>query len=536
MEKRTLLAVVLSLAIIISFQLYMGKRYPQIATQARRTAENTVQASSSFGANEPAIATQSPSPILAEEKETIVETERFVITFTNIGGSIKNIELKDYPDLDTKEAFKLVQISDPKHHIAAVKELYLIPSSELLAYNLTEQGNQIIYTYSTGKIEIEKTYNIHNSLNHIELGITFKNLTDNLMSADYKIIGCSGIDRSEAFSSRFVEVNSKIDGKVTRDKKNSTKSGEVAWVGLKNKYFSIILKPYQYAKSAITERIDKNNLSAAVKSHQFTIPSYGQISHQYLLYAGPNDISRLKQYAMGLEEIVNYGIFGGISKLLLRLLVFFHRIFRNWGVAIICVTAIINLILSPLTMKSYKSMKQLQEIQPHIDKLRQLHKDNPTKLNKELMELYRKYKVNPMGGCLPLFLQMPIVIGMYQGIMRSIELKGSNFLWIKDLSKPDALPLPFSLPFFGDSINLLPILMIVAMIMQQKLSPMSKNKAQTEQQKQQQKMMLFMPLVFGLIFYSLPSGLVLYWLVNTVLMVVNQRRVTRSSVPAIVEG
>ena len=174
-----------------------------------------------------------------------------------------------------------------------------------------------------------------------------------------------------------------------------------------------------------------------------------------------------------------------------------------------------SFMLFPLTLKSLKSMKKLQELQPHIEKIRSDHKDNPHKLNKEVMELYRRYNVNPMGGCFPMLLQMPVFISLYQTLMRSVELKGATFLWIKDLSMPDAaFTLPFTLPFLGSAINLLPILMIGAMIVQQKSSQARSNAGQTDQQKM---MAAVMPIVFGFIFYSLPSGLVLYWLTNTVL-------------------
>ena len=183
--------------------------------------------------------------------------------------------------------------------------------------------------------------------------------------------------------------------------------------------------------------------------------------------------------------------------------------------ALLLLTCCVSLLLFPLSFKSLSSMRKLQELQPHIEKVRTQHKDNPQKLNKEIMEIYRRYKVNPMGGCFPMLLQMPIFIALYQTLMRSVELKGAQFLWIKDLSMPDAaFHLPFTMPFLGNAINILPILMIGAMIIQQKMSQVKTSAAQTEQQKM---MSTVMPVVFGVIFYSLPSGLVLYWLTNTLL-------------------
>jgi len=474
-------------------------------------------------------------PSSQPEQETTIETERFFITFTNIGGSIKRIALKDYTHAKTGEPTTIIDTKKREHNLTAINDLYAIPGSDQLAFEMARNGREITYTYSAGNLSIEKIFNIHNLNNHIELWIKFRNLSPTEIPAEYGIIAASGIDNSEAFSSRYVETNAKVSGKVVRAKKDSIEQGEVSWVALKNKYFSVILKPYQFGTQSFTKRLEDKNLAAGLKTTKFIIPSQGTVTHQYLLYAGPNDIAKLKEYNMGLEEVVDYGVFGGISKIFIKILRFFHNIFRNWGLAIIAVTVLMNTFLYPLNRKSYRSMKQMQELQPHMEQLRASHKDNPQKLQKEMMELYRRYKVNPMGGCLPLFLQMPIIFAMYQTIMRSLELKGANFLWIKDLSAPDAVPLPFTLPLFGNSINILPIFMVVAMILQQKLSPLSKGREQTEQQKQQQSIMLMMPIMFGFIFYSLPSGLVLYWVVNTILMMINQHRVMKAT-PAISEA
>jgi YidC/Oxa1 family membrane protein insertase len=213
-----------------------------------------------------------------------------------------------------------------------------------------------------------------------------------------------------------------------------------------------------------------------------------------------------------------------VSKLLLSALRLFHQWTRNWGVAIILLTLLINAILFPLTKKSVVSMHQMKKIQPHMQKLKELHKDNPQKLNKEMMELYKKYNVNPLSGCLPLLLQMPVFISLYQGLIRSIELKGAHFLWVKDLSRPDAVPLPFSLPFIGASINILPLIMIGMMVVQQKISQGAQTAALSDEQASQQKMMMAVfPLVFGFLFYNMPAGLVLYWLTNTILMTTEQK-------------
>ncbi|MBI4974817.1 MAG: YidC/Oxa1 family insertase periplasmic-domain containing protein, partial [Candidatus Omnitrophica bacterium] len=262
---------------------------------------------------------------------------------------------------------------------------------------------------------------------------------------------------------------------------------------------------------------------------KFTIPPNYLVEHKYLLYAGPGKASTLKAVGQGFEETINYGVFGFISKILLSLMGFINGVVRNWGVSIILLSIILNIALFPLSVRSFKSMKKMQELHPQMEKLKTQYKDNPQKLNKEIMELYKKYHINPFSGCLPLILQMPIFIALYNAIIRYIDLKNAGFLWIKDLSLPDAVKIPISLPLIGNSINILPIFMIIAMVIQQKISTKSMGGAVTAEQKQQQQMMLIlMPIMFGFIFYNMPSGLVLYWVVNTILTIVEQSAIAKN--------
>jgi len=207
---------------------------------------------------------------------------------------------------------------------------------------------------------------------------------------------------------------------------------------------------------------------------------------------------------------------------------FIHTIVKNWGLAIILLSVLVYFILYPLTLKQMRSMREMQKLQPKIEALRKTYKDNPTKLQKEMMELYREHKVNPMGGCLPMVLQMPIFFALYAGLMRSIVLKGAHFLWIKDLSEPDKLfMLPKSLPVVGgEGFNILPILMAIGMFVQQKTSMASMGSENADQQK---IMLIMFPVLFGFIFYHMPSGLVLYWFVNSLFTLAYQMRASRAS-------
>ena len=268
-----------------------------------------------------------------------------------------------------------------------------------------------------------------------------------------------------------------------------------------------------------------------MKSRKQRLAPGEKIEERYVLYAGPLDEKRIEKTGMEVKGIVDYGFFGGISRVLLLTLGFFHKIVKNWGIGIILLTIAINVVMFPLTYKSFSSMQQMKKVQPHMQKLREIHKDNPQKLNKEMMELYRKYNVNPLGGCLPMLLQMPIFISLYQGLIRSVSLKGASFLWIKDLSQPDGISLPISLPLIGNTLNILPLIMVGVMVLQQRISQkIAPASGTTEEQiKQQKMMMMMMPIFFGFLFYRMPSGLVLYWLTNTILMTAEQSLIAKRS-------
>ncbi|MDD5596134.1 MAG: YidC/Oxa1 family membrane protein insertase, partial [Candidatus Omnitrophica bacterium] len=201
----------------------------------------------------------------------------------------------------------------------------------------------------------------------------------------------------------------------------------------------------------------------------------------------------------------------------------FHSFSHNWGVSIIILAIITYAVIFPFTMKSTKAMRRMQEIQPLMDALRKEYKDNPQKLNKEVLELYKKHKVNPIGGCLPLLFQFPVFIALYQVLLKFVELKNANFLWIKDLSMPDhAFKLPLPPPV--DYLNVLPLIIVLVGFLQQKFAtPMTGES--------NQKMMGFFMIGFmGIIFYNFPAGLTLYWLTQNILTFAYQLHITRSKI------
>lgn len=244
----------------------------------------------------------------------------------------------------------------------------------------------------------------------------------------------------------------------------------------------------------------------------------------YTIYIGPQKQKLLEKY--GIPEIIHYGFFHPISVILMHFLNFAHAMTRNWGFSIILITILINILMLPLTKKSTQSMREMQKVQGDVEKLRAKYKDNPQKLNQEIMDLYKIHKINPLSGCLPWLLQIPVFFGFFQVLNRFIEINGASFLWINDLSLPDRFfKLPVVLPFgLGEYFNLLPILMTVVMFLQQKVTMTQTNSSQAEQQKM---MMIVLPIVMGFVFYKFSSALVLYWLTNSLMMFAYQYSVLK---------
>ena len=291
-------------------------------------------------------------------------------------------------------------------------------------------------------------------------------------------------------------------------------------IGLRDKYFAYIIKP-------LSLKVDSGQMSKNLQGKQGNVIislnrankslAPGQsLSDAFLYYCGPQQDDILAEAGAGFEQIRNFGKLDVIVKFLLKVLGFIYGIVHNWGVVVIIFGILVYFCLYPLTLKQMHSMKKMQALQPEMEALKTQYKDNPQKFQRETMGLYKKHHVNPLGGCLPLVAQMPIFFSVFQAMYRCIGLKGARFLWIKDLSGPDRLFI-----IGGKDINLLPILMMAAMFLQQKLSMRHMSSSQSEQQ----KMMLWIfPLMFGFFFYNMPSGLVLYWFINSILMIVTHSR------------
>jgi YidC/Oxa1 family membrane protein insertase len=321
-----------------------------------------------------------------------------------------------------------------------------------------------------------------------------------------------------------------------RSKVQEIFDGSVRFAGLQNKYFCSVgfLPPDQ--EDVVEGRIGLDgDPNTGQQAWWMEVPLRREEGDSNLLtahlqlYVGPADYDLLRSYGVGLEKSLNLGwkLFRPLEELILVFMTWLYRWIPNYGIIIVILSVLTKLMFYPLTRKSTESMRKMQALQPKLKALQEKYKDNREKLSQETMKLYRDEKVNPMAGCLPLLVQSPVFIALYQVLRQTIALRQAPFaLWIRDLAQPDALfKLPFSLPMLGDNFNLLPIFMAVSMYMQTKLTPT------TAAGGQMAAINTMMPLMMLVFFYNMPSGLVLYWLINTVMTIYQTWRIHRT-VPA----
>ncbi len=306
-------------------------------------------------------------------------------------------------------------------------------------------------------------------------------------------------------------------GEKNRDAEHSY-VGKIWWTALSTKYFLNALIPVEPASKVVIKKNKLNILQNYVETVIPIVRPNQSFAFNIDCYLGPKEIGRLTKQKVNLEALADFGFFGNLFRIV-YILKFLHKITGNYGVAIILLTILMSIVLFPLTMKSHKSMRDMQELQPQISALKNKYKDNAQKINKETMALYKKNKVNPLGGCFPMMLQMPLFFALFTTLRNAIELKGTCFIpgWIPDLSLPDTV---FYLGALMNKpgvypLNILPILMSITTILQQKFTAQSADPRQA-------KMMLLMPVFMLFIFYNFPSGLVLYWLTNNILSIAQQ--------------
>jgi YidC/Oxa1 family membrane protein insertase len=292
--------------------------------------------------------------------------------------------------------------------------------------------------------------------------------------------------------------------KTTIEPFEVTEKGEIKWFSFGGEYFTALLIPPQSKDVTLSLKgSEKDLLKADVISPPISIPSREKVDVAYKMYLGPKDENRLKALGVDAEKLLDFGIFTIIAKPLLWFLRLTHKVTGNFGIDIIILSVLIKIVFLPLTQISFKSMKEMQKVQPEMNRLKEQYKNDKARLQQEIMLLYKRRKINPMSGCLPMLIQIPVFIALYNALQNGIEMRHAHFfLWITDLSAKDP-------------IYITPLIMGATMVIQQKMTPTAADPTQA-------KMFLLMPVMFTFLFLNFPSGLVLYWLVNNVLSIAHQ--------------
>jgi len=508
MEKRLVLAIALSLLILLTWSALITK--PQITALSTGRQATVLQP-----VDTKQVTQLQPSGF----QSSSVEKAEAVKEVVNFKQDTREIIF----DVAKAAIVEVVFKANREHRLPLTVGFYSNDKSLFKVEKINKDS--IVFAYQDQYKKVIKKFTIPNNSYTIVLDIQTINLSTSPLSVSSQLVlgrlNLSAKNVQSRYQGVFWGNNAKTSHIAPGKDFNSQ---DVKFMGLRDQYFCLIAEPATGEGSGYVKKINSQESEIGMLAKEISLKPGAQIGQSYLIYLGPQDLKTIRNMKPEWTSIIYYGTFDFIAQLLLQLLGFFYALVHNWGWAIIMLSVAVYLALFPLTLKQMRSMKEMQLLQPKIEGLRKELKDNPQKLNKEIMELYKEHKVNPLGGCLPLLLQMPIFFALYQALIRSVALRGAKFLWIKDLSAPDQLfVLKNTIPFLGNQVNILPILMAIGMFVQQKISMA---KVTTGEAAQQQKMMsIIMPIMFGVIFYQMPSGLVLYWFVNSALMLTYQFRI-----------
>jgi YidC/Oxa1 family membrane protein insertase len=538
MEKRAFLAVALSLLVLVLYQAWITHQYgtaplPPPVAEKREVAKTKTERPRTSPSVTPEI---KPVEIPSEEevnvKDVRVETDKYTAVFTNRGGRLKSFQFKRYRS-------SVDENSPPFDIVSTVPGVSLPLGVQWQTPNPVDDSG-LVYSVQGGDL---------NLTGDAKGTLRFQGRTENgslvtkaftFTGSDYGISLAFSVQTAEGKSlTPQIELTEKsdhsspnpdatfeglialVDNKIQREMPDKAGpghefTGDISWAGFGYTYFLFALVPENSLQNRLSLRHSGNSLIAVLSG---PAGESGE-SRRYTLYIGPKDLDTLKAAGKGLERSIDFGYFAFIAIPLVYALHFFHRFTGSYGIDIILLTIVIKILLAPLTHKSMVSMKKMQRLQPQMERLKERFKDDKEKLNKEIMELYRRNSVNPLGGCLPMLLQFPVFIGLYNALGTPIELRHAPFLWIKDLSRPDWQSLPFTFAGWHLGIPVLTILMGASMFVQQWMTP-------TAGDPNQRRMMLLMPLMFTFMFVTFPAGLTTYWLVNNVLSIGQQYWINR---------
>ncbi len=537
-DRKTWIVLVIC-GILIALNFHFASKRPAPQTEQPKTEETT----SPPAAETPPGLTVIPPPASAAEEIIVLENDKAAFSLTNIGGGIKHVELKDQKNVGDKNTNVRINLHAPGPIAGLVN-----PDSTL---------DSTVYTYKAGPsipgksavfiaqlpsgIIFKKTFtlqadDIPGKEYFIKLQVEIDNQTTaNLELSTYGLFLGTAAPLHKGENSKHTGFFWFEDGEMhlkdtsafkpwfSSEKASfpSPSKENVIYAGVTNQFFTTIIRPQNPALTIVTGKKQQINLSkdspslpairASIALPPLSVAPGSMTSFDYNIFTGPKDNTMLrkldnnKAVGKGWGEVMQYGWFWFVSRPLNWLLNNLHNLIDNfsttqsWGLSVIFLTIIVRILIWPLHAKSTRVMKRMSKLQPIMKELKEKYPDDPTKLNTEMMGLYRKYGINPLGGCLPMFIQIPIFFGFFKMLDYAVELRSQPFLWVKDLSQPDTVA-----TFAGFDINLLPIVMAVTSVLQIAMMPKTGDKMQ-------QRIIMFMPLMFFFFCYGYASALALYW-------------------------
>lgn len=553
MEKKTIIAFVLSFAVLLLWSFLFGpqkeppKEEPPLQEVPQTTGAPQATALAPPGVSPSAPIAQDPLPETgsAPQKEVEVETPLYTAVFSNVGPTIRSLKLKGYRESMSEDA-PLIEIVSVKgtagdYLLAGFssdqgdlgpKRSYEVEKDRIDLTDSSESDELVFRSTSPSGVHITQRFRFFADQYRFELHVEVANNGGEGISGRFaaKLRAQPPTENRSYYSyaGLVLLVNNALE-EVETEKAEDEKvfAGRIDWMAYEDDYFISAVIPEQAEKAVFKGRLlSSGHVEATCLLSPLQIEPAGSSAARFSLFFGPRDLGILKNQGMKLDRAIHFGWTDIIARPLLYALRFFNRYLGNYGLSIILLTILVKILFWPLTHKSYKSMKEMQKLQPVMAKIREKYKNNREQMNREMMALYKTYKVNPMSGCLPMIIQIPVFFALFRILGSAIELRHAPFaLWIDDLSAPDRLfHFPFTIPFMSPpaGIPVLTLLMGASMFIQQKMTP-------TPGDPTQAKIMMFLPLIFTFMFINFPSGLVLYWLVNNILSIGQQYRIQKRS-------
>jgi len=553
-QIRFLLAIALSFLVLLVWQNYFIEKPPEQpgALKQQEASESPDASKQAENQNKALLSDTKPLQIKPEiqneqvepekpAKQIIVQTPLFEVIMSERGAAINSITLRNYKTcLSENSTFmNLVNLEQLGTALVSFKN-NVIPDLDKAVYDVQTSENiiqvtnpiDLKFTYQLPQgIQIVKNYYFDPTSYIIGLAVEIVNPTD-FPIGDQLQISMRGLIPENVggyvFEGPAIYLNNSLEEISLDDIADNVKfSGKVSWTAIEDRYFASAVLPLDaHEESQAVVFLNNNIIQIDLQLPHTNIAPQKHKLYRFGLFFGPKSHKLLSGFENDLQHIINFGWFDIIARPCLYLMNLIYQFIPNYGIAIILLTILIKILFWPLGNKSYESMNQMRKLQPRMKALQEKYKDDRQKMNQELMNLYRTYKVNPLGGCIPMLLQIPVFIALYSMLNQAIELRHAPFfLWINDLSAPDRLfqfegYIPFMQEPYG--IPVLTIIMGGTMFLQQKMSPAPGDPSQA-------KMMMLLPVFFTFIFINFPAGLVLYWLVNNVASILQQYYINKKN-------